>query len=99
MMSSELEHEGIAMTAEKPPLSNQSESSREAVANRLANLDEYGKLELFSTCTNCAKWQEILFADNAHCIQSGMEFRKCADTRTELVNRLITLLIQEGTER
>ena len=57
------------MTAEKPPLSNQGETSREAVTDRLARLDDYGKLELFSTCHNCAKWQEVLFADNEHCIK------------------------------
>lgn len=57
------------MTAEKSPLSNQGETSREAVTDRLARLDDYGKLELFSTCHNCAKWQEVLFADNAHCIK------------------------------
>ena len=37
--------------------------------DRLARLDDYGKLELFSTCHNCAKWQEVLFADNEHCIK------------------------------
>lgn len=57
------------MTAEKPPLSNQGETSREAVTDRLARLDDHGKLELFSTCHNCAKWQEVLFADNEHCIK------------------------------
>lgn len=85
------------MTAEKPPLSNQGEPSREAVANRLASLDDYGKLELFSTCHNCAKWQEILFADNAHCIKPK-KLEECAVERTELVNRLISLLTQNGTE-
>ena len=82
MMSSELEHEGIAMPTEKPPLSNLGEPSREAVANRLASLDDYGKLELFSTCYNCAKWQEILFADNEHCIKPK-KLEECAVERKE----------------
>ena len=86
------------MTAEKPPLSNQSEPSREAVANRLASLDDYGKLELFSTCHNCAKWQEVLFADNEHCIKPK-KLEECAVERTELVNRLIALLTPEGSEK
>lgn len=60
------------MTAEKPPLSNQGETSREAVTDRLARLDDYGKLELFSTCHNCAKWQEVLLPGTLFVLAAGV---------------------------
>ena len=37
---------------------------------------------------SCAKWQEVLFADNEHCIKPK-KLEECAVERTELVNRLI----------
>lgn len=50
-------------------LNEELKAGLKAVTDRLARLDDYGKLELFSTCHNCAKWQEVLFADNEHCIK------------------------------